>query len=93
MSFSKRFLQVVREFMLGAAISWISVPYLLRRRHTMENLFALDAYLIINGLTPAPPNARLWLLPYMVPQIMSWQHRLRLWDESLETANLAHIGH
>lgn len=90
---ARHFLQLVREFMLGAAISWVSVPYLLRRRHTMENLFALDGYLIISGLSPAPPGARLWLLPYMVPQILSWQHRLRLWDESLETVNLAHIGH
>ncbi len=93
MNAAKRALQLVREFMLGAAISWVSVPYLLRRRRTMENLFALDGYLIITGLSPAPPSARLWLLPYMVPQITSWQRRLRLWDESLETVDLAHIGH
>ncbi len=88
-----RLLAQVRGFMAGAALSWTAVPYLLRRRREMEELFVLDLYLGLLGLEPVPPQERLWLIPYVVPQILAWRRRLRLWDDSLETANLAHIGH
>ena len=45
------------------------------------------------GSTPLPPSRRLLLLPHVIPQILYWRRRLALWDESLETADLKHIGH
>ena len=82
----------VRAFMAGAALSWTAVPYLLHRRRELEQVFVLELYLGLRGLSPVPPSQRLWLLPFVVPQVLSW-HRLRLWDDSLETANFAHLGH
>ncbi len=89
----RRWWRLVRGFMAGAALSWTAVPYVLRRRRALEGLFALDLYLGLRGLEPVPPGERLWLLPYVVPQILAWRRRWRLWDDSLETANLAHLGH
>lgn len=83
----------VFAFMFGAALSWVAVPYRLRHREGMTQMLALDLYLDLVGLSPIPASRRLWLLPYVVPQILSWHRRWRLWDDSLETANLAHIGH
>ncbi len=85
--------QVLYDFMFGAALSWVAVPYRLRRRNSLTQMLVLDFYLGLVGLTPIPPSRRLWLLPYVVPQVMSWHRLWRLWDDSLETANLAHIGH
>ncbi len=89
----RHWLQRLREFMLGAAVSWAAVPYILRRREVTARLFELDLWLTLRGLGPLPGPRRLYLLPYVVPQIMSWRRRLHLWDDSLETVNLAHIGH
>lgn len=86
-------LQRVRAFMAGAAVSWMAVPYLLRRHEVMRHLFALEMWLTLQGLAPFPGSRRLYLLPYVVPQIMAWHRHLRLWDDSLDTAHLAHLGH
>jgi hypothetical protein len=83
----------VRAFVAGAALSWTSVPYLLRRRHETENLFILMTLLQMRGLSPLPPSRRLIMLPYVMPQILYWKRKLKLWDEVLETADLKHIGH
>jgi hypothetical protein len=45
------------------------------------------------GVPPLLPNRRLFLLPHVIPQILYWRRRLALWDESLETADLKHLGH
>jgi len=89
----QRGIELVREFFAGAALSWTSVPYLLHRRRETENLFILMTWLDLVGNSPLPRRYRLFLLPYVVPQIMYWRRRLALWDDSLETADLKHIGH
>ena len=91
--FLQRFFANLREFVAGAALSWTSVPYLLKRRKETESLFVLSTLLDLWGLSPLPPHARLWILPYVVPQILYWRRRLRLWDDALETADLKHLGH
>ena len=83
----------IHEFVLGAALSWVLVPILLKRRDETERLFVLAMLLQNEGLAPLPPQKRLFLLPRMIPQIMAWRRRLRLWDDSLETVDLRHIGH
>jgi hypothetical protein len=83
----------LHEFIAGAALSWASVPYVLRRRQETEKLFMLMTLMELTGSPPMPPPHRLFLLPYVVPQILYWRRRLALWDDSLETADLKHIGH
>ena len=89
----RRFINLLHEFVSGAALSWTAVPYTLRRRKEMENLFILGLILNMKGLSPLPPRYRLFLLPEVVPQIMYWRRKLLLWDEDLEMADLKHIGH
>ena len=89
----KRLSAVLHEFVAGAAMSWTAPPYLLKRRRETENLFMLFTLLGLWGNLPMPPSRRLWLLPHVLPQIMYWRRRLMLWDDSLETADLKHIGH
>jgi len=89
----RRFTDWLHEFVSGAALSWTSVPYILHRRQEMENLFVLSLILNMEGLSPLPSRYRLWLLVEVVPQILYWRRRLLLWDDSLETANLKHLGH
>jgi len=81
------------EFLLGAALSWVLVPIRLKRRDETERLFILIMLLQSEGLAPLPPRQRLFMLPYLVPHIMKWRRRLHLWDDSLETADLKHLGH
>lgn len=91
--FIKRIYDLANEFLFGAAISWAAVPYQLRRRKVYEEVFALHLLLASRGLQPLPPSHRLFLLPFFVPQILYWRHRLALWDEALDTADLRHLGH
>jgi len=91
--FLQRFYSNLREFVAGAALSWTSVPYILKRRKETENLFVFLTLLELWGLSPVPMQGRLWMLPYVVPQILYWRRRLRLWDDALETADLKHLGH
>jgi hypothetical protein len=77
----------------GAALSWTSVPYLLKRRKETENLFVFFTLLELWGMAPFLPRKRLFMLPHVVPQILYWRRRLALWDDALETADLKHIGH
>ena len=89
----ERAIDWVRGFVFGAALSWTSVPYLLLRRRENERLFSLALYLNLRGLSPLPPRYRLWMLLQVTPQILYWRRRLTLWDDSLETVDLKHIGH
>ena len=88
-----RWVRLLRGFIFGTAVSWVAPPYLLRRRDETERLFVLltESYLL--GLPLVPPQGRLFLLPYTIPNILAWKRRLRLWDDSLEMADLKHIGH
>lgn len=89
----ERFYFQVREFVAGAALSWTSVPYLLKRRKETENLFVFLTLLELWGTSPFPAQRKLFMLPYVMPQILYWRRRLALWDDALETADLKHIGH
>jgi hypothetical protein len=84
---------LLHEFIAGAALSWAATPFVLKRRQETENLFMLATILSIWGDSPLPPTSRLFLLPYTIPQILYWRRRLLLWDDSLETADLKHLGH
>jgi hypothetical protein len=92
-SFLHRLYIHVREFVAGAALSWTSVPYLLKRRKETENLFILITLMELWGTPPFPLGHKLLMLPYVVPQILYWRRRLALWDDALETADLKHLGH
>jgi hypothetical protein len=83
----------VREFIAGASMSWAATPYILLHRREIENLFMLMTILNPHGTLPIPAKARSLLLPYAVPQILHWRRRFSLWDDSLEYADLKHIGH
>jgi len=83
----------IHEFVAGAALSWASVPYILKRRQETEKLFIALTFLELTGNSPLPSRGRLFLLPFVIPQILNWKRRLALWDDSLETADLKHIGH
>lgn len=92
-SLARRLINLLHEFVSGAALSWATVPYILRRRQETENLFILGLILNLKGVSPLPPRYRLWLLTEAVPLILYWKRKLLLWDDSLETANLKHLGH
>ncbi len=92
-SLPHRLSQILHEFFAGAAYSFTAVPYLLKRRHENEQLFILITVLELSGLPTMPAMKRLFLLPYVVPQILYWRRRLALWDDSLEVADLRHLGH
>ena len=83
----------LHEFTTGAALSWVAVPLVLKRRDETERLFCFTMLMQAEGLPLLPPRERLFLLPILVPHIMTWRRRLRLWDDSLETVDLKHIGH
>ncbi len=83
----------VSEFLFGAALSFIMPPYVIRRRDELERLFILNITTDLLGIPVIPSPHHLRLLPFVVPQIMLWRRRLALWDDSLETADLKHLGH
>lgn len=89
----QRITDSIHEFVAGAALSWASVPYILKRRQETEKLFILLTLVELTGISPLPSRGRLFLLPFVIPQILNWRRRLALWDDSLETADLKHIGH
>jgi hypothetical protein len=89
----KRIYSSFHEIVAGASFSWAAVPYLLRRRKETENLFILITLLGLNGVSPLPPRYRIFIMPYVIPQILYWRRRLALWDDSLEMADLKHLGH
>ncbi|HSF82626.1 MAG TPA: hypothetical protein VLA49_15430 [Anaerolineales bacterium] len=89
----RRILDALHEFVAGAALSWASVPFILKRRQETEKLFILLTWLELTGNSPLPVRGRFFLLPFVIPQILTWRRRLALWDDSLETADLKHIGH
>ncbi len=80
--------------MFGAAISWIAPPFLLeRRQQEEETFFAFIMQTDLLGMPILPTRRRLILLPYLIPSILNWKRRLPLWDDSLATVDLRHIGH
>jgi len=45
----------------------------LRRREVMERLFLLTLTAEMAGLITAPPRVALGILPFLVPQILTWK--------------------
>ena len=45
----------------------------LRRRELMERLFLLTLTAEMAGLITAPPRVALGILPFLVPQILTWK--------------------
>ena len=82
----------VQMFVFGAAMSWVTVPYLLKRRQEMERLFVVIASARINGLPFMPASSELRLLPYFIPSFLYWR-RLTIFSHELEGVDLRHIGH
>lgn len=83
----------IRGFVYGAARTWIEVPYHLRRRAELERLWVVLMLSEQEGIPLAPPDLQLRLLPYLVPQILSWRRRPHLWDDELEVVHMPHMGH
>ena len=79
-------------FVFGAAMSWVAVPYLLRRRQERERLFAMLVSARMMGVPCMPASHELRLLPYLVPSLLYWK-RLTLFSGELEGVDLRHIGH
>lgn len=69
------FLKSVKEFIYGAAVH-DSARYALRTRAGMEHLFILVTMGDMLGVPIVPPYYSLRLLPYAVPRIKSWKHRM-----------------
>ncbi len=83
----------LRGFTYGAARSWVMAPMRMQQHATMEQLFMALILSEQEGVPLAPADLRLRLLPYLVPQILYWKRRYRLWDEDLELAHIEHLGH
>lgn len=80
------------DFLLGTAISWVMVPYTLRKNKELEQLFALITTARLLGLPIIPPVYELKLLPYLTPSLLNWR-RMTMFSRVLEGADLKHIGH
>ena len=93
LSFWHRVERWIRGFVYGAAQSWVMAPLHLRRREDLERMWITMMFSELAGAPLAPPDLRLRLLPYLVPHILYWRHRLSLWDEQMETTHFQHLGH
>ncbi len=58
----------------------------------MEHPFALMATTSLLGIPLLPPSDRLKLLPYLMPNLLSWR-RMSIFDQVLEGADLRYLGH
>lgn len=87
-----RFSQVLHDFLAGAALSWISPPYVIRRRAEMERMFALMLSAELLGVPLLPPPYIVRFLPYELPNLLYWR-RMTSFDREAQFADLRHIGH
>src|SRR6266536_1767482 len=72
----KRLFNTARDVMYGMASHDMS-RYALRTRASMEHLFILITMGDLLGVPILPPYYSLRLLPYVVPQISTWNRRMR----------------
>ncbi len=93
MTVLRRWSDAIHGFAFGAAMSWVTVPFVKKKNKELEELFMLLIISDLMGVPIAPSTLRFRLLPYMWPRIAYWKRRLNLWDEELENANLRHLGH
>lgn len=68
-------MQTVRQVLYGVAAHEI-VLYTVRLRADMETLFILITIGDLIGVPVLPPYYSLRLLPYLVPNIQTWKHRV-----------------
>lgn len=87
-----RLSDVVHDFFAGAALSWISPPYMIRRHAEMERMFALMLNAALLGVPLLPPPYIVRFLPYEVSILLSWRRRTAF-DREVQWADLRHIGH
>lgn len=87
-----RFNRLLHDFLAGAALSWISPPYVIQRRAEMERVFALMLNAELLGLPLLPPPYIIAFLPYEIPNLLSWR-RMTSFERELQWADLRHLGH
>jgi hypothetical protein len=87
-----RLSDVVHDFFAGAALSWISPPYMIRRHAEMERMFALMLNAELLGVPLLPPPYVVRFLPYEVSVLLAWR-RMTAFDREVQWADLRHIGH
>jgi hypothetical protein len=71
----QRWRRVLGEVVYGMAVHDM-VRHVQRTRGSMEHLFILITLGDLVGVPILPPYYSLRLLPYVVPEINSWKHRL-----------------
>ncbi len=67
--------QAIREFLYGVFGMEIA-QHALEMRASLESLFMLGTVGDMIGVPILPPYYSLRLLPYIVPQISTWKHRV-----------------
>lgn len=81
-----------QDFMWGSAYSWLSTMQSVKRRGVLEHMFAFSLYCDLGGFPLLPGISSLRLLPFMVPQILTWRRARYLWSDELESA-ARHLHH
>ncbi len=81
------FFQAARRVLYGVAAHEI-VLYTIRLRAEMESLFILVTLGDLIGVPILPPYYSLRLLPYLVPNIASWKHRVLRERDILDSEGL-----
>ena len=82
----------IEEFFFGAAMSWVTVPYMMKRRREMEMLFSVLASMRLLGLPLLPGIDEIHLIPFMLPNLLYWR-RMTIFSDELQGVDLKHIGH
>jgi hypothetical protein len=88
----QRLRELIYDFLLGATLSWVLVPFQIRKRREMERMISLLFSAQMMGMPLLPASARLRLQPYLMPSLMYWR-RITVFDRAIEGADLRHIGH
>ena len=84
--------ELIYDFLIGATLSWVLVPFQIRKRREMERIISLMFSTELMGMPLLPPSAHLRLLPFLMPSLMYWR-RMTVFDRAIEGADLRHIGH
>lgn len=79
--------QAIKEFVYGMVAHDI-VLYAMRTRANLENLFILVTLGDLIGLPIMPPYYSLRLLPYVVPNLVTWKRRVLREKDILEEETL-----
>jgi len=84
-------LQAVREFMYGM-VSYDPTREARRARAQMEHLLILVTMGDLLGVPIVSPYYSLRLLPYVMPQIPGWKHRMLREKDLTETLKQPSLG-